>query len=78
MSHGTTNTSLLYSSANFAVIMLHDFSQASITITASQIQAIISFLIGKLNLSGLVFSLNVEIIAQFWLIFSYIFLLLVG
>jgi hypothetical protein len=48
ISQGTANTSFHCSNARFAVIKVHDFSLDSITITPDEIQATISFLIGKL------------------------------
>jgi hypothetical protein len=48
ISQGTAKTSFHCSNARLAVIKVQDFSLDSITITPDEIQATISFLIGKL------------------------------
>jgi hypothetical protein len=79
ISHGTAKTSLFSSNDNFAVIRVHDFSQASVIIVQSHNHAIISFLIGKLYASHFVHGQNMEIIAhQESMISQYIFLFSAG
>jgi hypothetical protein len=64
ISPGIANTSLFSSRASLAVIRVQDLSVASVIRVHFEIQAIISFLIGKLKASQVVHNLKMEIIAH--------------